>query len=123
MCPMSSHRRRARLRMWCMAIFTVGRQPRQAHANKEEIMKHKVQPAKASTSRRSFLRQGLAAGGAGGIAALGNRFPAVAKAARGGLTKGDVAILQFLAAAELPEADLWAPHNEIGGGPGNDTPR
>src|SRR5215510_5006630 len=122
MCPMSSHRRRARLRMWCMAIFTVGRQPRRTHANKEEIMKHKVQPTKASTSRRSFLRKGLAVGGAGVIGALANRFPAVAKAARGGLTKGDVAILQFLAAAELLEADLWAQYNELGGIQDNEVP-
>ena len=50
-------------------------------------MKHKVQGAQASTSRRSFLRKGLAVGGAGVIGALANRFPAVAKAARGGLTK------------------------------------
>jgi hypothetical protein len=33
----------------------------------------------------------------------------------GGLTDGDVAILQFLAAAELLEADLWAQYNELGG--------
>jgi hypothetical protein len=33
----------------------------------------------------------------------------------GRLTKGDVAILQFLAAAELLEADLWEQHNELGG--------
>jgi len=78
-------------------------------------MKHKVQGAQASTSRRSFLRKGLAVGGAGVIGALANRFPAVAKAARGGLTKGDVAILQFLAAAELLEADLWEQYNELGG--------
>ena len=35
--------------------------------------------------------------------------------AHGGLTKGDVAILQFLAAAELLEADLWEQYNELGG--------
>ena len=85
-------------------------------------MKHKVQPAKASTSRRSFLRKGLAVGGAGVIGALANRFPAVAKAAPGGLTKGDVAILQFLAAAELLEADLWAQYNELGGIQDNEVP-
>src|SRR5262249_60473567 len=118
MCPMSSHRRRARLRMWCMAIFTVGRQPRQAHANKEEIMKHKVQPAKASTSRRSFLRQGLAAGGAGVIAALVNPVPAGAKAPRGGPTKGDGAGFPFPAAAQLPQGQLWAQDNETGAVPG-----
>jgi hypothetical protein len=35
--------------------------------------------------------------------------------AGGGLTQGDVAILQFLAAAELVEADLWEQYNELGG--------
>src|SRR5436190_12513778 len=40
--------------------------------------------------------------------------PSPASAA-GGLTKGDVAILQFLAAAELLEADLWEQYNELGG--------
>ena len=33
----------------------------------------------------------------------------------GRLTKGDVAILQFLAAAEILEADLWQQYNELGG--------
>jgi Ferritin-like domain len=32
-----------------------------------------------------------------------------------GLTNGDVAILQLLAAAELIEADLWQQYNELGG--------
>jgi hypothetical protein len=33
----------------------------------------------------------------------------------GGLTKGDVAILRLLAAAEIIEADLWQQYNELGG--------
>jgi hypothetical protein len=42
--------------------------------------------------------------------------PPTASAGGGGhLTKGDVAILQFLAAAELIEADLWKQYNELGG--------
>jgi len=32
-----------------------------------------------------------------------------------GLTRGDVAVLQLLAAAELIEADLWQQYNELGG--------
>jgi len=35
--------------------------------------------------------------------------------ASGRLAKGDVAVLQFLAAAELLEADLWEQYNELGG--------
>ncbi len=33
----------------------------------------------------------------------------------GRITKGDVAILRFLAAAEIIESDLWEQYNEIGG--------
>jgi hypothetical protein len=39
--------------------------------------------------------------------------PAVA--ARGGLTKGDAAILRFLAAAEILETDMWQQYNELAG--------
>ena len=34
---------------------------------------------------------------------------------RGRLTKGDAAILRFLAAAEILESDLWQQYNELGG--------
>jgi hypothetical protein len=33
----------------------------------------------------------------------------------GQLSRGDAAILRFLAAAELIESDLWAQYNELGG--------
>ena len=36
-------------------------------------------------------------------------------AASGGLTKGDAAILRFLAAAEILETDLWQQYNELAG--------
>src|SRR3954451_20575600 len=66
------------------------------------------------TDRRSFLVRGAAVGvgamGAGRL--LADPSPA---SADGRLTKGDVAILQFLAAAELLEADLWEQYNELGG--------
>ena len=35
--------------------------------------------------------------------------------ASGGLTRGDAAILRFLAAAEILETDLWQQYNELGG--------
>lgn len=76
-------------------------------------MKHKVPQANHSTSRRSFLRQGLAVGGAGVIGALANGLPAFASS--GGLTPGDAAILRFLAAAEILETDAWQQYNELGG--------
>ena len=36
-------------------------------------------------------------------------------AAHGRLTKGDAAILRFLAAAEILETDLWQQYNELAG--------
>jgi hypothetical protein len=48
-----------------------------------------------------------------GILANGNF--AVAQGASDKLRKGDVAILQFLAAAEIIESDLWLQYQELGG--------
>jgi hypothetical protein len=65
------------------------------------------------TDRRSFLVKGAAVGaGAFGASRLLTAPPAYAA---GGLTDGDVAILRFLAAAELLEADLWEQYNELAG--------
>jgi hypothetical protein len=66
------------------------------------------------TSRRSFLVKGAAVG-AGALAGgrlLADAAPAFAS---GGLTRGDAAILRFLAAAELIETDLWQQYNELAG--------
>ena len=66
------------------------------------------------TSRRSFLLRGAAVG-AGAIGAgrlLTGASPAFAS---GGLTKGDAAILRFLAAAEILETDIWQQYNELAG--------
>ncbi len=74
------------------------------------------QKVDSSISRRSFLRKGLAVGaGALGAGLLAAGGPALAEAERGGLTKGDVAILRFLSAAEIIETDLWQQYNELGG--------
>src|SRR5256884_4729137 len=83
-------------------------------------MKRKLPQAKYSTSRRSFLRKGLAVGGAGVIGALAYRVPAVAGS--GGLTPGDAAILRFLAAAEILETDAWQQYNELGGVQDSEVP-
>jgi hypothetical protein len=63
--------------------------------------------------RRGFL-MGVGAAGATALAggALGT---AGAFAASGRLTRGDAAILRFLAAAELLETDLWQQYAELGG--------
>ena len=85
--------------------------------DKEKIMEQNTKPSQHATSRRSFLRKGLAVGGAGALGAglLTNGVPAFAKERSGGLTKGDVAILRFLSAAEIIETDLWQQYNELGG--------
>lgn len=64
-----------------------------------------------SLTRRSFLEKGLAIGV--GTAAVG-LWPNRAEAS-GGLTRGDAAILRFLAAAEILETDAWQQYNELGG--------
>ena len=86
-------------------------------SQEETIMEQHAQQSEISTSRRSFLRKGLVVGGAGAIGAglLSSGLPAFAEESRASLTKGDVAILRFLSAAEILETDLWQQYNELGG--------
>ncbi|MGA8623106.1 MAG: hypothetical protein WB660_31840 [Candidatus Sulfotelmatobacter sp.] len=95
-------------------------------------MKEVVLPqnVRHSVDRRSFLKSGLVAGGAAAVGAglLANGTLARAQARtqartqeRGSLNAGDVAILRFLAAAELIESDLWTQYAELGG-IGNNPP-
>lgn len=68
---------------------------------------------KQTVKRRSFLK-GL--GVVGAAVSVGSLLPTEANAATGGIiTVGDVAILRFLAAAEILETDLWQQYNEFGG--------
>jgi hypothetical protein len=85
-------------------------------------MKDPVSNAKRPVDRRSFMKSGLLAGGAAAVGAglLANGTPARAQE-RGRLNPGDVAILRFLAAAELIESDLWQQYAELGG-IGNNPP-
>jgi len=78
-------------------------------------------PASNRLARRSFLRNlGL---GAALLAPGATLLSGASKALAGNegekknnrLTRGDVAILQLLAAAELIEADLWQQYTELGG--------
>ena len=77
-------------------------------------------PAPNRLARRSFLRN-LGMGAvllAPGAALLGNASKALAangEKKNNALSRGDVAILQLLAAAELIETDLWQQYNELGG--------
>jgi hypothetical protein len=84
-------------------------------------MKKKLHPYSISrpVDRRSFLKGGLLAGGAAvgaGLLATGPLARAQAQTQKNGsLNAGDIAILRFLAAAELIEADLWTQYAELGG--------
>ncbi len=69
-------------------------------------------------NRRGFLTMGMITAGALTAGALlGNVKPALGedRDEHEALTKGDVAILRFLAAAELIESDLWQQYAELGG--------
>ena len=66
------------------------------------------------STRRSFLRGGLAAPAIVGAAILGDPLPTAAFD-DDGVTFGDISILRFLAALEIIEADLWEQYNELGG--------
>jgi hypothetical protein len=73
-------------------------------------------PRKA-VNRRSFMKGSMVAGAATmGAGILAGRFPAFAATENSSpLTTGDIAILRFLAAAELIETDLWQQYAELGG--------
>src|SRR4051812_45209523 len=108
-------------------VATVERHPVRVHApdgtySREEKTMDESEQSQDQTSRRSFLLKGAAVGaaslGAGGL--LLDPAQALAKARpksgpKGRLPKGDVAILRFLAAAELIETDLWQQYNELAG--------
>src|ERR1700691_1186186 len=71
-----------------------------------------------SVGRRSFLKNGMVAGGAAlgaGMLSGGTKGLSQATYGAGNLTKGDIAILRFVAAAELLETDLWMQYAELGG--------
>ena len=68
-------------------------------------------------NRRSFLKKGLVAGAVAtaGVGVFAKVPSAFGQNSRGSLTKGDVDILRFLAAAEIIESDLWLQYQELGG--------
>jgi hypothetical protein len=81
----------------------------------ESLMNRKV-------NRRSLLQKGGLAAGvltAGSVLGVGERL--AFGQSSGYLTKGDAAILRFLAAAEILESDLWVQYAELGG-IGNNPP-
>src|SRR5690242_179276 len=82
-------------------------------SRREQLMSHNYEDLgtrwRRVIRRRSFLA---------GLSAAGVAISARELAARDGherLPKGDLAILKFLAAAELVESDFWQQYNELGG--------
>jgi hypothetical protein len=77
----------------------------------------KQSAVETQSNRRSFLKKGALAAGATMVGAglLGGGKVAFGHERAGALTKGDTAILRFLAAAELIETDLWVQYAELGG--------
>jgi len=73
--------------------------------------------ASSGSNRRSFLKNTVVAGAAAGIGAtiLTKGTPAFADDRYGSLSKGDAAILRFVAAAEIIESDIWLQYNELAG--------
>jgi hypothetical protein len=80
-------------------------------------------PEKKALNRRSFLKNSVVAGAAvtAGAAILENVPSALAQSSNGHLTRGDVAILRWLAAAEIIESDLWLQYQELAGTQDNEV--
>jgi hypothetical protein len=71
-------------------------------------------PVQHKHRRRSFLK-GMAVAGAALPAASVLVTEMFGEERSGSLTRGDAAILRFLAAAEIIETDLWQQYNELAG--------
>ncbi len=81
---------------------------------------------KSGSNRRSFLKKGMVAGavtmGAGLLVGSSSALARDDKNEKnGGLTKGDAAILRFLATAEILESDLWLQYQELAGTQDNEV--
>jgi hypothetical protein len=88
-------------------------------------VKKLIEQSKSVVDRRSFMKKGLVATSAATVGAglLANAASLFGEESRGSaLTKGDVAILRFLAAAEILETDLWQQYNELGGVQDDEVP-
>jgi hypothetical protein len=84
----------------------------------EETMKQLTEVLERAANRRTFLKNSMVAGAVATVGAgiLGSGVPAFAQQpSNSKITAGDIAILRFLAAAELIETDLWQQYAELGG--------
>jgi len=79
-------------------------------------------------NRRNFLKNSVALAGTAGVgtALLASKTSVFGQSQGGGPTseptEGDIAILRFLAAGEILEADFWTQYNELAGIPDNEVP-
>jgi len=72
-------------------------------------------PSHRAVERRSFLKGMGVTGAALSVGALLGTQLEAQEERSGVLTRGDAAILRFLAAAEIIETDIWQQYNELGG--------
>jgi hypothetical protein len=101
-----------------LCLYTVIRCKQWNAVNREETMKKLTEVLERPASRRSFLKNSMVAGAVAtaGAGILGRGLPAFAReTSNAEITKGDIAILRFLAAAEIIESDLWIQYAELGG--------
>ena len=92
--------------------------PSSLSSNTSAQSKKENNPFGGIANRRSFLKKSMVVGATATIGAgiLGNGLSAFGQTSKGpAITKGDIAILRFLAAAELLETDLWLQYTELGG--------
>jgi len=88
-------------------------------------MTYVTKRSKKPVNRRSFIKKGLGAGSAtlaAGLLSSSSSGKEKDKGEGGNLSKGDAAILRFLAAAEILESDLWIQYNELGGVQDSEVP-
>lgn len=82
-------------------------------------MKQLTEVLERAANRRSFLKKSMVAGAAATVGAgfLSNGLGALAHAttSKAKISDGDIAILRFLATAEILESDLWVQYAELGG--------
>jgi len=81
-------------------------------------MKNPLNSSQASFNRRSFVKSGLTAATVGaGLLATSPSLLAREdfESERRGLSRGDAALLRFVAAAEILETDFWVQYNELAG--------
>jgi hypothetical protein len=89
----------------------------QTISNSSEMTKEDVASvAKKAFNRRAFIRNSVLAGAVmSGASALDAVPSAFAEPGKGHLTRGDAAILKWLAAAEIIESDIWLQYQELAG--------